>query len=341
MELSSLAGSDLVIYGHSWTNGYNLPDPSQRYAQLLADDLAMEFSSTLAHSRGVNGSHIWSAMERLYGNRQPAATWDVSSINSLVVVQGLMNTLRWKGADDLVLRTARNCLRAMCATVQARQRVEEDSSRIVYHGDGWRMSTEQTCGSGSYWKGTGIPGDFLAFTADGGDRVMLRGRPGTAGPIVHFRNGTTETIFRKVDLADQIDPDIDTNGIPVLTTIPNEYEGQRIQVWRSEEEDRSGNLSLDVILLPRHTYGTQIVLVKEPYLADWSASATYKNGSNAACDAFNDLIDEMGRSFSNVIVADPAPYWNKDTMLLSDGTHPNYAGHRAIRDSIKAALRTA
>lgn len=346
MDLNSLVGSDLVIYGHSWTNGYHLPDPSMRYARLLANSLSMRFGDTIAHSRGQNGSHVWSAMERLYGETTEGATWDVGTTDALVVVQSLMNTLRWKGADPLVLTTARHALRAMCGTVQARQRVEEESSAIAYQGDGWHMSNYQDGGSGGFWKGTDTSPDYFAFTADGGERVMLRGRPGDA-PIVRFHDWDIQTddpndrVFREIDLARQVDPDIAVNGIPVLTTIPSSKAGRRIRVYRTADEGRTGNLSLDVILRARKTYGTQIVLVKEPYLADWGASATYKNGSDAACDAFNALIDEMGESFTNVIVADPAPYWNKNTMLLDDGTHPNEAGHRAIRDAIIAALRQA
>lgn len=327
-----LRGADLYVYGHSWTEGYGLRDRADRYPRLLAG----RFGMTL-HSRGVSGSQVHEAQERLFGSLgRPRGTW-ASGAQGVVLIQANLNTLRDFGADPHALATARNSLRAMLATVGSTARVEQ-SSRTFRYGGRWRATARGVVpASGGSWRATYANGSYVQFRASGGEYVAVRGQAG-AGPVMSVRDVTAGRTLARVDLSNQAHPAYaeGTTGIPYVCRVPRSAAGHLVRLVRA---GGTGRLVFDV-RLPQDRTPNPVVIVKEPYLVDWSRSTVHPNGSDAATDAFNAVVDEVAREFPNVIVADPqrAGYWKSRRHLLDDGTHPTVAGHLALVRTVRDVM---
>jgi hypothetical protein len=332
MTTTLLRDVDLFVYGHSWTNGYGLPDNSKRYPMLVAREMGCDFGDKDYWQRGANGAEAEQVLSNVYGS-QGGKTWQVGT-RGVVLVQALLNTLRIDGANPLYLETARNALRGICATLSASRRLEQDAATFTYGGTGWKTSGGYAEGSdGGGWKGSDDVGAYVQFPAVGREYVMLRGRPESNAATVRVTDETANETLATLNLSNRLHPAISQNGIAYGWKVPARCAGHTIRLTRT---GGSGNMSLDVVLR-QEANPIPIVLVKEPMLADWSTGAATK-GSDAACAAFNALIDEVAREFPNVIPVDVEPYWDKQTMLLPDGTHPNEMGHEAISHAIEDAL---
>ncbi len=335
---ADLNGKRLIVYGHSWTVGSLLPDPASRYTRLLADEYGLEFSDTIAHSRGVNGSLVHAAMERAFGSPRRRASWVVGT-DALVLVHANLNSLRDYGADPRAVRTSLNSLRTMLATFNATSRIEESTQTTLKRSRSWRLSSTTSKASGGRWIETRRTGAWVEFRATGGEYVALRGRA-WRGVRVRVRDRDGRTTLRRLNLSRQVHPGYDTGtGITYVYQVPESAAGHRIRLVRA---GGVGKLAVDVIL-PQRLDPNPVVLVKEPYLNRYDTSAKYLNGSHAAVDAFNAVVDKVAAEFPNVIVADPdsAGYWDSTTMLLEDGTHPNEAGNVALMRTVADAIDQA
>lgn len=327
--------TDLYVYGHSWTTGDQLTDTTKAYPHLIATDLGLSL-----HANGVNGALVNEVDNRLFGaGGSPVATWQAGTTDCVVIVQSLLNSLRQYGINTDALSTARSALRTMMATLHASSRIEQGDVQFTYSGTWATSGADDSISAGGTYTGASTNGAYFQFVAVGGEYLSFRGRAG-AGQIATATDQTSGgASLGTIDLSsryksDHIDPN--TGGASWVWQVPAAMTGHTVRITRTG--GAAGNFSFDVLLPQQTDPDRQIVLVKEPYI-NWAGSTVFTMGSDAACDTFNGIIDECATEWPDVIVVDlNAAGWDKDTMLLSAGTHPNETGHAFIADTIKAAL---
>lgn len=323
---AATGAGDLYVYGHSLTTGANVSDPSQAYPRLVAaeggwDNLVL---------RGVNGSLVHQASERLYGTG--ADSWSTTASGD-ALIQANLNTARDFGPDPLALATSRNALRAMVATVGASRRIESSSRSHAYAGS-WRARSMPWASGGSVHVAT-RNGAHVQFRAIGGEYVAIRGVSG-AGITLRVSDRTARRTIGRIKTGRRVHPAYSHSGIPVLYRLPASTAGHTI---RMTKESGSGSFIFDARLPLRSDPGT-VILVKEPYLADYSLSTAHPHGSDAAIDAFNGVLDTLATEFPFAVTVDlNAAGWDPATLLQPDGVHPTDDGQRFIADAVTARYR--
>ncbi len=318
---SAGAAGSLYVYGHSYTTGVGLADQANSYTRLVARS-----RHYYLHSRGVNGSLVHEAAEHLYGNG--SASWRTGTTGD-VLIEANINTARDFGANALALATTRNSLRVMLATVDASRRIEDADRSHVYRGT-WHTRRMSWASGGAVHLAT-RNNSYLQFKAVGGEYVSIRG-VSSAGVIIRLSDRTTGRVVTRIKTGRRVHSAYSHAGIPLLYRIPSSMANHTI---RMTKESGTGTFYFDTRLPQRRVLG-KIILVKEPYLADYSRSTAHPNGSNSAMDAFNHVIDEVAKEFPNSRTVDlNRAGWDPETYLQSDGVHPNETGNRFMADTIE------
>ncbi|MBF4613281.1 hypothetical protein [Curtobacterium sp. VKM Ac-1376] len=330
--------AQLITYGHSFLAEQGLTDESQYWARRLAKSLGLTYPTSDGGpandlKRASGGTTIGDSLGRVAGGIG-TAPW-VPGTKALVVLQALINSARQNGATAIDITSAINSARGIMALVNASEIVQDTDARIVKSATTWQVGTGFFAGGtaqysstvGSYFEYV-VPADRDVFIA-----TVCRGA-GTAGAVVNITDQTAgTTLVTGLDLS--------------ASSIAN----ASIYVWRTPASARghtvrftkTGGTSLYIdAVLPVSPNPPPVLWMKEPYLANYAASTQFPNGSDAALDAFNAIVDQMSAEFPNLIVADPnqAGYWDKANDVLSDQVHPNEQGHyhlaRAAHDAVRA-----
>ena len=324
---TSPAPRGLYVYGHSWTTGYGLPDHSRSYPHLVAEDRGLTL-----HGRGVNGTLVNQVAEHVFG--AGPEHWSAGARGD-VILQSVSNTARDHGIDRLSLVTTRNSLRVMLATLGASRRVEDTSSSHHYTGR-WRTVAMPWASGGSVHVARRA-GASVEFAATGGEYVALRGVPGE-GAAVRVTDVTTSRSIALVHTGGQVREDYSHDGLPIVFRLPRSTAGHTVRVTK---ESGPGSLTFDARLPQRDRPGT-VVLLKEPYLADYSISTAHPYGSDHVTDVFNRVIDDVAAGFPNARVVDPnAAGWDARTMVKAGTTHATVAAHRFLARLIEHKLAGA
>jgi hypothetical protein len=324
---ASSAPRPLYVYGHSWTTGYGLGDPSASYPRLAAADLG-----TVLHARGVNGTSVHHVAEHVLG--AGPASWRAGASGD-VIVQAVSNTARDHGVDAMSLVTTRNALRVVLATLTASRREEDARASHRYTGS-WRTVAMPWASGGSVHV-TRQDGAAVRFTAAGGEYVVLRGVPGD-GATVRVRDVTASRSLALVDTGHQVRHDYSHAGLPMVVRLPRSAAGHTVALTKVAGP---GALTFDARLPQRAGPGT-VVLVEEPYLLDYSLSTAHPYGSDHVTDVFNDVIEQVAAGFPNATVVDPAAAgWDPRTMVEPGTTHATRSGHRFLARLVERALRGA
>lgn len=314
----------LYVYGHSWTASGGLAHPSRGYTRIVARERHLRL-----HARGVDGSLVHEAEERLLGTGE--ASWHTGS-SGTVLIQANLNTARDFGPDTLALATSRNAIRTMVATVDASRRIEE-SSRSHHFSRHWRR-TSMPWASGGHVRRTTRNGAYVQFHAMGGEYVVVRGVPGP-GITLRVSDRSTGHVIARIGTGHQVHPAYSHAGIPVLIHLARSRAGHTIRVTK---QSGHGTFWFDG-RLPQRRSPPRVVLVEEPHLLDYSLSTAHPNGSDAAIDAFNRVLVQAARRFHHVRLVDPdSGGWDPSTMLQADGVHPDRAGHRFMADLVERVL---
>ncbi|WIB34814.1 hypothetical protein [Curtobacterium sp. MCJR17_043] len=339
--------AQLITYGHSFLAEQGLADASRYWARRLAKALGLTYPTSDGGAandlkRAIGGSSIGDTLGRVGGATgfgDPQVPRWVPGTKALVVLQCLMNTLRLRGATDLDLRSATNYGRAMLAILSASEIIDDSDPRITKStGTAWASQTSgfPLNGSSSYNATNGAYFEYTVPSNRDAYIVTLSRGGGTAGVIVDITDQTAGTVLVSgLDLSNQT---ISASGIYAWRT-PASARGARGPF----HQDGGGSaLNIDAVL-PVSLTPPPVLWMKEPYLANYAASTQFPNGSDAAVNSFNAIVDLLAAEFSNVIVADPNQfgYWDKTTdILTSDQVHPNEKGHfdlaRTGIDAIRA-----
>ena len=240
------AAHDLYVYGHSWTTGYGMSDPSQAYPNLVAADRG----ETL-HNRGYNGPMVHQVADYVLGDS--AGTWRTGTAGD-VLFQAVSNTARDLGVDSLALTTTRNALRAMVATVSASRRIEDSDHSHGYHGT-WH--TQRLSGaSGGAMHVTTRNNSYVQFRAVGGEYLVLRGVSGT-GITVRLSDRTAGHTVTRIRTGHRVHPSYGRSGIALLYRVPSRMAGHTIRLTK---ESGSGAFMFDA-RLPQKRHPDEVVLL--------------------------------------------------------------------------------
>lgn len=318
---------NLVSYGHSFLAETGLDNEADYYGRRLA-----AFGEMTYLKRAVGGSLIESAVNvMLTGNPWIAGT------NKVLLIQGLINTARKNGADPATRRGAEHALRTMCALGSSMETIEEDTPFFDYSGT-WNTNLDGEFHGGAC-KSTAVVGSYVEFTvpAYGSHFLSVARKVGLAGATIQFRRLDTGAVFKTWTNLEQAQADISRNYVPAAISM-NVPAGTRVRATLTASSS-GATLVCDGLIVPS-TQPTAVLLMKEPHLLDYSHSEMFPNGSDAALDYFNSILDTMANEFSNVIVADPntAGYWDKAHDILPDGVHPNSNGHLALYATMLEAI---
>jgi hypothetical protein len=327
---------NLVTYGHSFLAETGLSDPAGYYARQIAAEFGMAYptSGSSDLKRAVGGSFAESAADVMLTG-QPWIPSKQYGSNKVLLIQALINTARKNGADPATRQGAAHALRTMCALGSSLEVIPDTAAFFSYSAN-W-----STVSGAGYHSGecrvTSSPDHFVDFTVPAyGCHFLTTGRKvGLSGAQIQFQRLDTGQVFHTWDNTDQAQADLSrpyvVAAIPLLVPA-----GTRVRVRLVSGE----NLVCDGLVVPAPRPGP-ILLMKEPYLADYSHSVLFPNGSDAALDYFNSILDALALEFPNVIVADPntAGFWDKTTDILADGVHPNLSGHTALAQTMVAAIR--
>lgn len=327
-------GSKLVAYGHEWiAEGVGtVAATTDYYARQVAAALSLDYAGG---RRGVIGDRAEGTAVRVV-NTTPYTPGAAST----VLVQALRNSAGKYGDNAVAKTAALQSLRSTVAFLSASARVEQTDAMFTYFSPGaaWTAGTSGNPSGGSNTF-SAVNGAYVSFTAPAvRTYVVITGKQTTTGgPIVTVT--ANDAVIDTFNLSSQATPSPDTpTTVYYAWEIPASARGKTIKLTQTSG---SSSLTFDV-LLPQSDTPPTVVLVKEPYLANYAANTAFPKGSDTATDSFNALIDLVAGEFPNVLVADPnANGWDRTTCLSSDGINPNTAGWNVMAASVLAAIRSS
>lgn len=319
----------LWCYGHSFLANQGLTS-GDYYNQKVASAFGM-----LLTNRAQGGTLAEDAAWRMWGG----AVAFPAGHTAIVMLQLMMNSMRLNGDDAITKRGVEWCWRTCATIATAKTIVAYNDPRLTYSGT-WAGGADTAYPGGGY-RNTNVAGAFVEFTtqtpAKGTSLLTTARKAGLAANQIEIRNLSTGTLIQTWNNVDQAAAGIAQNYAPasILLDVPagtvvrfTNLSGTGVFVGLAELDQVS----------PK-----PILAVKEPKLADWSASTAFPNGSDLACDAFNAIIDTVAADFPNMVVISPEPYWTKQNaaaLVQADKVHPNIAGSdRLALAVIQAASR--
>lgn len=331
---AALRGRQMISYGHSFIVGSGVTSPN-KWVEQFAAKLGIIYPTASVEGdlmRGVAGSSAEEA-----GNRSIASgsslRFRIGTSSAFVIAEALINTSRRTGKVAAAKAGALNAIRTIALVSTAKSATPANSSRFTYTGafsdlvrdDIGQSSTMKVIPSGAAdydrWVEFVMPAPVVY--------VMTLSQPagadGTQVRITNQSGGGTITTF---DNTAQSAADSPTYQNRVSVPIRIEARvGDTIRVAKSG----GGSMTFDGIIVPADS-PRPILFMKEPYLKDYSLSTSYPLGSDDVFDYFNAVYDTVKNEFPSAVVADPnaSGLWDKNTMIQSDGVHPNVSGSTAL-----------
>jgi len=329
---------EVLTYGHSFLAEQGVADETRYYARQVAAALGLAYPTAVGGrgnelNRAVGGSSMRDAAAQALTEYHD----DVPSGSAVVIIQGLINSARLHGIVPADLTTARHALHALLTVVNADSRRDVTDSATFSFGGGWRSPAGHRDRPPTRWRDTASLGAWVDIAAPDHDSYLVfAGTSTSGGPTVAVTDLTDPGCpAESFTLADQCVQS--AIWVPVAYRVPPAMRGHSIRFSYAEG---TAPLALSSLLIQSMTPPVVLVM-KEPYLADYAASTAFPHGSDEALDAFNALVDEAATAFPGCRVADPnvAGFWDKAHHLQADHVHPNEHGNDALARTALAALR--
>jgi hypothetical protein len=320
----AFSGQTLYTYGHSYLASTAFASPiGLRYDNQTATD-----TGTTVVTRAISGSQAEDVIETVTNG---SSKW-VPGTAGVILVEGLLNSLRLNGNTSAGITSATNAYRAMMAQFTASSRIKETDASFVYTGT-WSPSTPSapTQASGGTTKSTVTQNDYVSITLPASTCYLLVMCRDAAGPTIQITDQSAGgTVLGNYDMSNGASSTINSYAIPI-----NAPAGHVIRATKTD----AGAVAMHVdALLPRSNASPAIVLVKENYLPNYlGGGPTYRNGSDAAVDAYNAILTTMASEFPHTVVA-TAVGWSSATCIGGDSVHPNNTGYAALTAGVEAAL---
>lgn len=335
---AALAGTPMVAEGHSFVVGQGVSSPN-KWAEQFASMFGMTYptlNTTGDLMRAVGGSSVEEIAQRaLVPGTQ--YTWNRGDHYPLLL-ECLINTSRRTGQNAAARTGAEHAVRSLVAVAGSSGYIPASDSRFTYTS-GWNTASVGTSMSQTvYTMPTSAAATVnVTFTMPAPQVwvLVLSRNASVAGNTVKIYNRATKTTLVSFDNTNTSAADTPNTYV----SIPLKVKASVGDIIEISSPTRAGTFAFDGLLIADPN-PAPVFLMKEPYLADYSLSTSYPLGSDAVFDYFNTIMDTMEREFPNVVVADPntAGYWNKNTMLQSDGVHPNAAGSTALAQTMRDAV---
>jgi len=328
---------EVLTYGHSFLAEQGVADETRYYARQVAAELGLAYPTAVggrenALNRAVGGSSMRDAAARALGEYHR----DVASGSAVVIIQGLINSARLNGIAPADITTARHALHALLTVVNAESRRDVTDAATFRFGGVWRSPTDHGDRPPTLWRDTSSPGAWVDIAAPDHDAYLVfAGMSTSGGPTVSVTDRTDPGCpAESFSLGDQCVQS--ALWVPVAYRLPPAMRGHSVRFSYAEG---TAPLALSSLLVQSPTPPV-VLLMKEPYLADYAASTAFPHGSDEALDAFNALADEAAAAFPSCRVADPnvAGFWDKAHHLQADHVHPNERGNDALARTALAAL---
>lgn len=246
----------------------------------------------------------------------------------LVIYQGLLNSARQHGLNPDGRAQMKASLRMTVAILNA-ARIEHIDALTAEWTGSWADVAHATAWGGMH-KSAGAVGDTVTLTMpDKGTsphayHLVTRAHQST-GPSVLVENVTTGETLGTLDLSGttSTEPDL---PVPVAL-IANAGDQVRLTV-----QDNTGGFTIESLIVPATT-PNPIMAQKERHLLTYTPFGDFGNGSDAAVDAANTLLDELALDYDNIFVTSPEGYWDKTKHISADGVHANLEGYQALTKS--------
>lgn len=329
--LAALKGRQMAAYGHSFIVGSGVASPD-KWAEVFGRMLGVVYPT--ANTDGDLMRAVGGASAEETGVRAAAATSErrfrIGSSSAFTLTEGLINTARRVGMDAAGKAGALHSMRTVALVGTAKAFTPANSGRFTYNGafndtslNGVIMSDiAKTIPSGAADNDRYVEFAMPAPVVYVMTVSQKKGDPGNNVRITNATGGGTITTFENVATT--------AADTPTRINVPIRVEariGDTIRVYKTG----AGAMTFDGIIVPADN-PRPILFMKEPYLKDYSMSTTYPLGSDQVFDYFNNVFDQIKDEFPSAIVADPntSGLWNKNTMIQSDGVHPNVEGSKAL-----------
>lgn len=344
--LAALSGTQMVTEGHSFMVGSGVNSP-QKWAEQFAAMMGFVYPTSPGSTttgdlmRAVGGSSAEEISQRAFGGGGLSYKWRLGDRISLLS-ENLINTSRRTGQVAAAKTGALHSVRGLVALACSDRAYVAGDTTFFTYSSGWTDTSVSVSMSGTV--------KTLATSAtSAGNVTFSMPSPGKAWVLVLSRNASLQGNQVRVynmskgtlQLAIFDNTNTSASDTPgTYITIPIEIHAEPGDTIRIDAPgaNRLGNFSFDGLLVAGRV-PAPVFLMKEPYLNDYSLSTQYPKGSDAVFDYFNDVHDQVAAEFGNVVVANPntAGYWDKTTMIQSDGVHPNVAGSTALAQTMRDA----
>lgn len=328
----------LISYGHSFLAEQGLGSSADYYARKIANLYELAYPTDVTTNdlkRAAGGEHAEETAWKMFGNAA-ANGWTVGT-DATLIIEALINTLRLNGVDSITKRGAEWAYRTMCGMAASDNFFScSDTTFFTYDAANWTFAPDPIYYGGNV-RSTSFVGNKVKFKnpSDGSHVALLARKAGLAAAVTTITRSDTGAVLTTFNNTDQARSTLSGNYVPALIEIKAPA-GVEIVVTAT-----SGTTSF-VGVFDRADNPLPVILMKEPYLDDYTASTSYPNGSDAAVDSFNQIIDDMASRYRNVIAVDPNLYWtnaNAATMVQSDKVHPNVAGNDALFKATRDTIR--
>lgn len=317
-------------YGHSYavTGG----TPGAMYPQRLA-----RRTGVVNSVRSVGGSLGFDVYTEVANGIHSSVAW-VPGTTGIVVVDSVLNDVRFFGNSALAINSYADSLRALIALLNAGAKKEQTDGTVTLTGT-W-SSAPDAADSGSSLHYTNTVGDVADIAyGDNTEVTLLCDLFGGASNSVQFiaDPAGANTLLRTSDYTGRLVNDAGSSFPHSFRVAPERFTGLTPNKILRMRNQNAGFMALDAYVTPAANPPTILVMKGLP-LANWALGGLYANGSDAALAAFNAAIVSVVAEFEgNVLVVDPSSGWNKNTMLV-DGLHPNDLGHAAIAAALASAI---
>jgi hypothetical protein len=324
-------------YGMSWIRYENGAGPT------YPNRVASLFGMQALVNRATGGNRMQDTATDAYGTS--ALSW-VAGTKGVVIVGDLLNNLG--EPDDARNRaTALESARALCALLSASSRIEQDSATFTYTG-AWPAATvadDYSGGSIAYVNpnlNAGVEATLyvemaLAANVD----YYFKSEATTTsvhGAVLRFYDvtGGGSTVIGELDLHAKAYLTANKPALgraPIVFRIPRASTARTIRVKITTQAGYSGTCAAFIdALLPQSSTPPLLIWVKPlPVLAA-------SHNKPALRDYLRTIPDTLAAEFKNVLVVDPLDGWDMNTMLISDGLHPNNLGQQHNADAVANEL---
>jgi hypothetical protein len=330
-------GIPLYVYGNSYTVAPAVGRATTEWPKRLQSRLDMGALASNGHSGAVMGQIAYNLNNNVDG-ATPSRKWTTGSKGLVIVEESINDTVTF-GTSAKAQTAYGMALRTMVELMRATIRKDATDVAITYTGT-WSTGTTYLVNSGKKTSAVGAKASF-SVTGDAVTLYWMGDKDATAYATPDVKIG--RTVIGTIDTRNQMDPynapgTVGTGiGVNLCCTRITGMGAGAHTVDVILTASVTNPLYFDGFSVPG-TKPPQIIFLKEGLISNYNP-----NGSSAARDAYNSIMDTVAAEYpSFVSVADPGASWDASCLYMGDGTgnHPNDKGYTVQTDTLAAKIKT-